>query len=442
MTHRIAIVGTGPAGFYAAQALHRLRDFPVAVDLFDRLPTPYGLIRSGVAPDHQHIKAVARGFARTVSRAPALRFFGNVHVGRDLPVTTLAAHYDAVIWAIGCEGARTLGIRGEDLPGVWPASRFVAWYNGHPDRAHDDLDLSAVQRVIVVGNGNVALDVARVLSCDVARLAQTDVADHALQRLRESAVKEVVLLGRRGPAQAAFTLPELRELCALDGVSVRALGPQHGCSTPAHPNQKAILSLLEERRDAPLGPHRTITLRFCASPVAIDGDTGVTGVVVEDNTLVSDGDRVRPQGTGCTERLSAQLVLTAIGYRGRALPGLPFDPRRGTVSNREGRVLSDDGAPLTGQYVVGWARRGPTGVVGTNKPDAKEVVANLWSDLHTQPSKDAPDIAPHLPPSVVSWAGWERLDALERAAGQAQGRPRVKRTTWASLLDGAKAQRA
>ena len=440
--HRVAIVGTGPAGFFAAQALTKLRGFPVSIDLFDRLPTPFGLVRAGVAPDHQNIKAVARTFTRTAERAEGLRFFGGVRVGSDLTVDELSARYDAVIWAVGAEGGRELGVPGEALPGVEPACCFVYWYNGHPDYADRAVDLSRVRRVVVVGNGNVALDVARVLSHRTETLAATDIADPALAALRDSDVEEVVLLGRRGPAQAAFTLAELREIAHLDGVAFSVdpdgqAAAQAALADPAlDPNQRRILELLADppRSEGP----RRIVARFFTSPVAFDGEGAVQRVQLVRNTLEPAGGRLRAVPTGAPWWEPVDLVLTAIGYRGPGVPGLPFDGTRHQIPSADGRVLdAPGGAPLPGHYVTGWARRGPTGVVGTNRPDAREVVATLWADLQDRPPKDGPgDVAELLAERGVdwrTWADWAALDALEVAAGAAQGRPRVKVVTWEGL---------
>lgn len=435
MPHRIAIVGAGPAGFYTAQALHKLRDFPVQVDLFDRLPTPFGLVRSGVAPDHPGIKAVSRSFTRTVARAPHLRFFGNLRVGRDLSVGLLEDHYDAVVWAVGCEGGRTLGLPGEDLSGVWTAADLVAWYNGHPDLADAELDLSAVRRVVVVGNGNVALDVARILASPVDRLANTDIADRALRQLRHSSVEEVVVVGRRGLAQAAFTAPELRELLTLERVAVRVEGDDGRRPEEPGPAQQRLFTLLDQHDGSPKNEtSRTVVLRFCSAAVGLEGHSGLEAVQLADTRLEAQGGRVVARPTGTTHRLAAELMVQAVGYEGVGLPGLPARSADGSLPNVQGRLCGPDGGPRPGHYVVGWARRGPRGVLGTNRPDAREVVGLLWEDLHQTQPKGAPDLADQLPATRVDWSGWEHIDAEETTAGASLGRPRVKLETWQALL--------
>ncbi len=361
---RIAVVGSGPSGFYAVQALHRLRDFPVQVDLFDRLPTPFGLVRGGVAPDHQNIKAVTRSYDRQAARTEGLRFFGNVQVGRDLSVADLESLYDATIWANGHEGARTLGIPGEDLDGVASAAHFVFWYNGHPDHVDRSYPLGRAQKAVVVGNGNVAIDVARILSQDPERLALTDIAQHALDQLRGSAVRSVDVLGRRGPEQASFTPTELAELAELPCLDLRV--GADGVAE-AHPDEadaavrKNIELLSRQASREPLDRPRSIRLRFFVSPIAFVGDDQgrLRAVRLARNALVARGGRLSAQPTGEVWEEPCQLALTAIGYRGLQIPGMPFDPQLGRMPSEAGRVLAAPGAAAPGHYVVGWARRGP-----------------------------------------------------------------------------------
>lgn len=436
--HRIAIVGAGPAGFYVVQALHKLRDFPVQVDLFDRLPTPFGLVRSGVAPDHPGIKAVSRSFTRAVKRAPHLRFFGNVCVGRDVSVAQLSDHYDAVIWAVGCEGGRTLRVPGQDLAGVWTASDLVAWYNGHPDLADAHLDLSTVRRVVVVGNGNVSLDVARILASPVERLVATDAADRALQQLRKSTVQEVVVVGRRGLVQAAFTLPEVRELCSLDGVAVSVERGEEGRPAVLGVQQQRLVDALFSADEArPPSPSRRVAFRFCTSVARFEGEERLEAVHLVNNRLEEHGGRIMAVPTGGAERLPSQLVVQAIGYQGTPVPGLPERSANGSLRNAGGRLCGDDGHPMSGHYVVGWARRGPRGVLGTNRPDAREVVSLLWQDLQGTVSGKKADLADVLPHAPVRWEGWQRIDAHEVATGTRDSRPRVKLETWEDLLSAA-----
>jgi ferredoxin--NADP+ reductase len=438
---RVAIVGSGPAGFYAAGQLLGSADPVVTVDVFDRLMTPWGLVRFGVAPDHPKIKSVTRVFERT-ARQPGFRFHGNVEVGTDVTHDELAAAYHAVLYAVGTPGDRRLGVPGEDLPGSESATEFVAWYNGHPDYADMDFDLSS-RRAVVIGNGNVALDVARMLALSVHELSVTDIADHALELLHDSQVKEIVVLGRRGPAQAAFTHPELLELAeleladvivdpaevALDPAGVAALQDAEGTT------QRNVETLIRYAGAPPAGKPKRIVLRFLCSPVALEGDGRVQAVVVERNELVADADgQIRARPTGETERIEAGLVLRAIGYVGKPLPGVPFDERRQTALNRDGRVL-DPGThePIPGVYAAGWIKRGPSGVIGTNKRCAQETTQHLLADfaegLLPEPARSPESLLEDLRErgiTIVDYSGWEAIDAHERALGESSGRPRVK----------------
>ena len=380
--NRAAIVGAGPSGFYAADQLLKAG---FAVDLYDALPTPYGLVRAGVAPDHPKIKSVIRVYAKTAAHE-SFRFFGGVSLGIDVSPQDLLARYHAVIYAVGTSTDNRLGIPGEDRPGSHAATDFVAWYNGHPHYADHMFDLNG-GRAVVVGNGNVAIDVARMLVLDPKELAPTDTANHALEAFGMAGVTEVVLLGRRGPAEAAFTNPELRELgeleradvivdpAQLEGVEV----PEDGDTT----KRRNVEILRDYSQRAPSGKSHRLELRFLRSPLEIlgEGDDGpVTGVRVGINRLVAGDDgRVRAEPTGETEEIECGLVLRSIGYRGTPLAGIPFDERRGLIRNEEGRVVNDDGV-CRGEYVVGWIKRGPTGVIGTNKKDAADTVARILED--------------------------------------------------------------
>ena len=437
---RVAIVGSGPAGFYAAGQLLGA-DGPVCtVDLFDRLMTPWGLVRFGVAPDHPKIKSVTRVFERT-AQMPGFNFHGNVEVGTDVSHEQLAAAYHAVLYAVGTPHDRKLGIDGEDLPGSVSATEFVAWYNGHPDYADMDFDLSS-RRAVVVGNGNVALDVARMLALSVDELVVTDIADHAIELLRASQVEEIVVLGRRGPAQAAFTNPELRELAELeladvivdpadvelDASSAATLADADGTTT------RNVETLARYAALTPAGKPRKVVLRFLASPVAIEGDGKVEAIVIERNELVEGPDgSLKARPTGERERIETGLVLRSIGYVGTPLPGVPFDDRRKTVLNRDGRVLDPQTRePLPGVYAAGWIKRGPSGVIGTNKKCAQETVALLLEDFDAgrlpEPSASADELLAGLRAKVdvIDYSGWEAIDAHERALGEPTGRPRVK----------------
>jgi ferredoxin--NADP+ reductase len=440
---RVAIVGAGPAGFYAAGQLLGQGEPPVRVDLFDRLPTPHGLVRAGVAPDHPKIKSVTRVYEKTAA-LPGFRFLGGVEVGRDLTHEELAAHYHAVMYAIGTAGDKRLGIPGEELPGSHGAAEFVAWYNGHPDYADRDFDLSA-QTAVVVGNGNVALDVARMLALSHEELAVTDIADHALHALRNSDVREVVVLGRRGPAQAAFTNPELRELADLQLADV-IVDPAEAEldaasrawleSDAADPtNRRNVETIQRYAATPPAGKPRRVVLRFLRSPVEIVGSGRVQAVVVERNELVPGPDgALRARSTGERETIPAGLVFRSIGYIGSPLPGVPFDERRSTIHNDGGRVTDPGtGRPLPGVYAAGWIKRGPSGVIGTNKKCAQESTRALLEDLAAdrlpEPAADAerlPDELRARGVRVVEYDGWQAIDRHERSLGEPHGRPRVK----------------
>ncbi len=445
----MAIVGSGPAGFYAAGQLLASKDPVVEVDLYDRLPTPWGLVRFGVAPDHPKIKSVTRVFEKT-ARQPGFRFLGNVDVGIDVSHEQLASAYDAVLYAVGTALDRRLGIAGEDLPGSYSATDFVAWYNGHPDYTDLVFDLSA-ERAIVVGAGNVALDVARMLALSPAELAVTDVADHALAALRASAVQEIVILARRGPAQVAFTNPEVRELADLElaDVIVAEREVQLDPASEAWLQDADITSrrnvelLTEYAHKAPSGKPKRIVLRFLVSPVAIEGDGHVEAIVVERNELVVAPDgTIRPRGTGQRERIEAGLVLRSVGYVGAPLPGVPFDASRNTLRNEEGRVVDPaSGEPLPGVYAAGWIKRGPSGVIGTNKKCAQETTVLLLADHAAgrlpQPTALPDELLEQLRDGgvrIVDYAGWEAIDAYERSLGEVSGRPRVKLVRREDLL--------
>jgi ferredoxin--NADP+ reductase len=435
---RVAVVGSGPAGFYAAGQL--LKAVPgCEVEMFDRLATPWGLVRAGVAPDHPNIKAVTRVFEKTAA-VKGFRFHGNVDVGSHVSHQELLAHHHAVLYATGAPYDRCLGIDGEDLPGSLPAAAFVGWYNGHPDFADMDLDLS-VKRVVVVGNGNVALDVARMLVLGRNALVSTDVADHALNALAGAPIEEVVVLGRRGPAQAAFTNPELLELGSLSEVDLIVDRAEVGldersrtwlASDAADATARRNVELIERYAGrSPGGRPKRVVLRFLVSPVEILGRDRVEAVRLVRNRL-DQGFRACP--TSQEEVIETGLVVRSVGYRGAPIAGLPFDARTGTVCNREGRVVDRDrGEVLPGVYTAGWIKRGPSGVIGTNKKCAQETVANLLSDSAAgrlpTPVGDERELLATLHERnvhVVDYSGWELIDAHERRMGTAQGRPRVK----------------
>jgi ferredoxin/flavodoxin---NADP+ reductase len=440
---RAAVVGAGPSGFYAAEQLLRAG---IAVDLLDALPTPYGLVRAGVAPDHPKIKSVTRVYDR-IAGHPEFRFFGGVELGADVTPQELLERYHAVLYAIGTAADRPLGIPGADRPGSIAATDFVAWYNGHPAQAGASFDL-ACSRAVVVGNGNVALDVARMIVLAPGELASTDAAGHAIEALARASITDVVVLGRRGPAQAAFTNPELRELGELTraDVLVRAdeldLDPHSAAwleSGDAPAAARRNLELLRAYAEPePAGRSHRIELRFGRSPVEVLGDRPggpVTGVRVVRNRLEADprgGVRAVPSGE--FEDIPCGLVIRAIGYRGRPLPGVPFDERRGVIRNDHGRVCEEDGTLRPGEYAAGWIKRGPSGVIGTNKRCAGATVEHLLEDrgagrLNAPSAPDAAATEAWLRervPGLVTWSGWQAIDAHERSLGAPAGRPRTK----------------
>jgi ferredoxin--NADP+ reductase len=448
---RVAIVGAGPAGAFAAACLLRARG-DAENDLLERLPTPWGLLRAGVAPDHQEIKRLQDTFDRqTLERG--CRFLGNVEVGVDLSHAELMRHYTAVIYAVGAQTDKSMGIPGEDLPGSWAATEFVAWYNGHPDYRELEFDLSA-RRAVVIGNGNVAADVTRMLSLDARELERTDIADHALDALRESRIEEVIVLGRRGPAQAAFTSAELRELGHLDGVDLRVdpdaveLDPvsrrwlaEEGTFT-ARKNVELLRDFAARpaRHDA----RRRIELRFLRSPVEIRGTGRVQAVDVRRNQIVrTDDGALRARAVDEeVEAIECGLVLRSVGYRAVPLPDVPFDERHFVLPNKRGRVLAPDGEPVPGVYAVGWIKRGPTGILGTNKRDAEETVSCLVEDLDAGALAQPPNPDRHqidallagCKPDLVTAAGWRAIDGHELERGHREQRPRFKLASREELL--------
>ena len=446
---RVAIVGTGPSGFYAAE--HLLKVHPgVEIDLIDRLPTPYGLVRGGVAPDHQKIKSVTRVYEKIAAK-PAVRFLGNVTFGRDLSREELLRHYHAVIYAVGAPTDRNLGVAGEELAGSHAATDFVGWYNGHPDYRNKVFDLSQPS-VAVIGMGNVAVDVVRILARTPEELHGTDIAEYALEALRQSRVRDIYMIGRRGPVQGAFTNPELKELGEMPGadIDVRAadleLDPGSTAALAATDDktpEKNLATLRHFAAKRAEGKGKTIHLRFLLSPVALQGEGRVERIVLGHNRLVpaASGD-LKAESAGVSETLPTGLVFRSVGYHGVALPGVPFDQKRGVIPNTAGRVLSTGGAPLPGEYVVGWIKRGPSGVIGTNKPDALESTNALLSDYNggalAAPAITDREALPRLLVSrgvrIVTWQDWQRLDALEKARGEALGRPRLKFTRIEEML--------
>ncbi len=451
MAPRVAIVGAGPAGAFAAASLLRARG-DAEIDFIERLPTPWGLLRGGVAPDHQEIKRLDATFDRTTLRR-GCRFLGNVEVGTDLTHADLMRHYDAVVYATGAQTDKSLGIPGEDLPGSWAATEFVAWYNGHPDFRDLEFDLSG-ERAVVIGNGNVAADVTRILTLSGDELEKTDIADHALAALRESRIREVVVLGRRGPAQAAFTSAELRELGNLPGVGLRVgdveLDPvsREWLDAEGTFTARKNVQLLQEfsARAPRVGGSRTIELRFLTSPAAIRGEGRAEAVDVVRNEIVrgDDGSLRARQAGDEVETIEAGLVLRSVGYRAVPLPDVPFDERHFVLPSDRGRVLTPEGERLAGVYAVGWIKRGPTGILGTNKRDAEETISCLVEDLATLPGPERPGreaidaLLAERKPELVTAEGWRAIDGEELERGRSAKRPRVKLAAREELLAAAR----
>jgi ferredoxin--NADP+ reductase len=451
----VAVIGAGPAGFYATEHILRHEGTVAEVDLFDRLPTPYGLVRGGVAPDHPKIKSVIRVYEKTAAR-DGFRFFGNVKVGEDISVEDLERHYHAIVYSFGSETDRHLGIPGEELPGSHAATAFVGWYNGHPDYAELEFDLSC-ERAVVIGNGNVATDVARMLALTEAELRETDTADHAIEPLVNSNVREILILGRRGPAQVAFTNPELRELGEMKDADVivdpaqmeldplsRAYLESEAANITARKNVE-ILTEFSERQ--PQGKRKRIVLRFLASPVEVKGVGKCQSLVIGRNELVERDGAIRAQDTGEREEIECGLVLRSVGYTGIPIEGIPFDERRGTILNRGGRVLdSHDAGHRLGHFAAGWIKRGPSGVIGTNKKDAQETVDHLVEDVEAGKvlAPEAPDPAAiesllsEREVRFISFPAWQAIDQAEVARGEPHGRPRVKFCSVEEMLEAAR----
>ncbi|MCP2320212.1 ferredoxin--NADP+ reductase [Nocardia amikacinitolerans] len=447
---RVVIVGSGPSASYAAEAL--LASGRTEIDMLEQLPTPGGLIRAGVAPDHQETKRIADLFENNLD-TDAFRYHLNVEVGRHVSHDELLQHYHAVIYATGASSDRRLAIPGEDLPGSYPATHFVGWYNGHPDHADHTFDLSC-ERAVIVGNGNVALDIARILTVDPNELARTDIADHALKALRDSAVREVILLGRRGVAEAAYTTPEFMALRHLHGVDVlvdhRDLAYKRAAHAASEDPQaehwlRLKIQLAEEyARRPPTSGNKRITLRYLTSPVEVIGSDHATALRVVRNELIDTNGIPTAHPTNEFDSIPTRLILRSIGYRGRPIPDLPFDVTRGIVPNDRGRVLQPERShPRT--YVTGWIKRGPQGVIGTNKICARETAATLLSDFLAgalaEPPRNRDDFADLLSqrqPDLIDREGWRFIDAAERDSGIPARRPRVKFTAIQDMVAAAK----
>ncbi len=435
---RVAVVGSGPAGFYAAGALLDAEE-QIEVDMIERLPTPWGLVRLGVAPDHPKLKSVSRAFER-IAEKPGFRFFGNVEVGRDLIHDELLALYDAVVYAVGSQTDRRLDIPGEDLPGSWSATELVAWYNGHPDFQELEFDLD-VDRAVVVGNGNVALDVARMLALTPEELAPTDTTDPAIEAIGASTLREIVIVGRRGAAQASWTTQELKEMGELAGADVQVDAADLDESPDADTHVQRNLEVLRGfAAREPAGKPLVVRFAFRRSPTAILGDGKVEAIELVRNRLEDRDGRLVAVPTDERETIECGLVFRSVGYHGVGLPDLPFDEQRGTILNDAGRVT---GVERT--YCAGWIKRGPTGIIGTNKKDATETVAALLEDVRAGKIAHAATATPEALELLLAergarpvlYAGWTSIDEVERAAGEKLGRPRVKLRTWDELLTAA-----
>ncbi len=448
-TKRVAIVGSGPAAFYSAMELLRHDDPMVSVDMLERLPTPYGLVRGGVAPDHEKIKSVTKIFERAAGH-PRFRFFGNVEFGKDIQRIDLLQRYHAVIYAFGSRTDRHLNIIGETLKGSHAATEFVGWYNGHPDYRHHQFDLTS-KRVAIIGMGNVAIDCARILCQDPENLAKTDIAQHALEALRQSQVEEVFLIGRRGPVQAAFTPAEVRELLHLPKVDavMRASDlelDEHSKEelSKASRNTKLNMEILQQIHDqGDRGNPRKLHLCFLISPTKIEGSERVEGLELVHNEIVKEGGVLKAKATDEVMHLNVDMVFRSIGYRGEAIPGLPFDDRRGTIPNDQGQLLDGvDGKLLNQEYTAGWIKRGPSGVIGTNKQDAMETVSRLkqnWQTSQTSQPKlvqdDLLDLLKQKKIQFVSFEDWKKLDKFELEQGQLIGKSRQKICEVEEMLD-------
>jgi len=453
---RVALLGSGPTAFYAAEHLFKQVGLNVQVDMFDKIPTPFGLVRGGVAPDHPKIKTVTKAYTQMAADA-RFRFFGNVKFGGHLQLADLKEHYHMIFFATGAQTDRKMGIPGEDLHNSHPATEFVAWYNGHPEYRDLKFDLTQ-ERAAVVGIGNVAIDVARILVRTEAELRQTDIADYALAALAKSNVKEVYLLGRRGPAQAAFTPPEIKEVGEMedadvvvrpDEVELDDLSKEAVAASADRSVIKNVETLQGYALRQPGGKSKKLSIRFLVSPLELIGDA--SGKVVKmrlvKNVLTkSESGSLNAKATDQFEEIPVGLVFRSVGYRGVPLPGVPFNDRWGVINNEKGRVLDlESKQPVTGLYTGGWIKRGPSGVIGTNKPDALETVNCMLEDLAAgrvlQPAQPDAASAEKLirarQPKVFTFADWLKLDALELANGQKQGRPRLKFTSvdemWAAL---------
>lgn len=436
---RVAIVGAGPSGFYVADALFKA-GIDVQVDCFDKLPTPFGLLRGGVAPDHQKMKSVGAYYERVAEKnADRFNFFGNVKIGEDLHLDELHRFYNAIVFTYGAETDKKLGIPGEDLEGSHTATEFVAWYNGHPDYQDRNFDLSQ-ENVYIIGQGNVAIDVTRILAKTPQELQDSDITKNAFDKLMHSKVKEIHLVGRRGPVQSAFTELEIKELGELDGADIvvnpddLVLSDIDKAELELATNSKARknMAVLETLSQKPLmGKPKKIILHFYQSPVALEGKSHVDKIELEINSLSGEPGAQKAKGTGQKVIYPAGLVFRSVGYRGLSIPDVPFDENKGVIPNEKGRVIEGN-TPVAGLYTSGWIKRGASGVLGTNKTDGSETVACLIEDIPTLPNCNIPstdEVKALLQERKVRWVSyddWKKIDSEERSRGEVAGKPREK----------------
>ena len=452
-TYRVAIIGSGPAGFFAADHLFKNKEISFEIDMYDKLPNPHGLVRSGVAPDHQKIKSVIKVYDK-IAENPNFRFYGLIEFGKDINIDDLKKHYHQIIFATGAQTDRRMNIPGEDLNRSFTATDFVAWYNGHPEYSDRDFDLN-VEKVAIVGMGNVAVDVARILCRTKDELLKTDIADYALEKLANSKIKEVYMLGRRGPAQAAFTNPEIKELNNLEDADLLTLPDEVEIdnftkefleSNPDRSTDKKI-ELLKEFSSNTSSKSKKLEIRFLVSPVEIIGDAenNVKAIKLVRNELYkSENGSIRPKATDSYEILDVDIVFRSIGYYGIPLPGVPFNQNWGTIPNEQGRVIhSETNKPVPGVYATGWIKRGPTGVIGTNKTDSQETVKLMIEDIENKnifspelPSSSAVEkLIRSRKPDYISYEDWLKIDNKEKEMGEKEGRPRKKFTSVSDMLN-------
>ncbi|RAP38865.1 NADP oxidoreductase [Candidatus Marinamargulisbacteria bacterium SCGC AAA071-K20] len=445
---RVAIIGGGPSGFYAADSLFKSQ-LNINVDIFEKLPTPYGLLRGGIAPDHQKMKSVASYYERVaVKNEDHFNYFGNIEVGKDITIQELQTYYDALIFSYGSESDKSLGIQGEDLQGSHSAREFVGWYNGHPEYTELNFDLSQ-DSAVVIGLGNVAIDVVRILAKTPKELASSDIVSYAQDALKDSQVKNIHMIGRRGPAQAAFTRLEIQELGELEDCDIvvhkKDLKLTEASITESEDpkNSKAkknleILYNLSEK--TPVGKSKTIHIHFFKSPKVIKGEKMVESIDFDRNKLIGEPFKQKVAPTGIEETIDCGLVFRSIGYKGTPIAGVPFDEKAGIIPNKKGAVISEDHKPITGLFTSGWIKRGPSGVLGTNKSCSQETVETLLNTLNNlseAPNRDSDDLLEELSNKgldVVNFLDWKRLDSEEVLRGSQIGKPREKFTSIKDMI--------